>query len=131
MKPLLFALLLLVACSPFPTRTPVHWHATVDITVCGDKVDLPRIPAGQGHLGASLLHTHDDNVIHVEGAVSRAEDITVGKFFQSIGLGVTATDIDVLKSCTGTLTAKVNGVEDANFLDYSVRDGDVIEIMYG
>ncbi len=67
----------------------------------------------------------------VEGAVQRAEDITVGKFFQSIGLKVTLTDIDVLKSCTGTLTTKVNGAQDPNFLQYSVRDGDVIELVYG
>lgn len=151
----LIALLFIAGCGvSFPTNGPVHWHATVEITVCGNLVDLPRIPAGQGHLGTGVLHTHDDNVIHVEGAVQRPEDITVGRFFRNIGLDVTATSVSEYgktKSCdtsrtegsaapenatrslgdSGKLTAYVNGEETPDFLDHSIRDGDVIQLMYG
>ncbi|MBI4144795.1 hypothetical protein HY493_01155 [Candidatus Woesearchaeota archaeon] len=136
-KPFLLTLLFLVGCGvTFPTNGPVHWHATVELNICGDLIDLPRIPPGQGHLGASLLHTHDDNIIHVEGVVQRPEDITVGRFFRSIGMDVTSESVGEYGktlSCggSGQLTAYVNGEEDPDFLDHSVRDGDVIQLMFG
>ena len=72
------------------TSGDVHWHALIDITICGEHRDLPtaeesaKLAHGQPYLGSSLMHSHDDNTIHIEGLVRKKEDITLGKFFDSI-----------------------------------------------
>jgi len=65
---------------------PGHYHALLDMEVCGKKVDLPRVPPGQGHFGTALLHTHDDNIVHVEGQAFKKEEIMLGRFMDAIGV---------------------------------------------
>lgn len=97
----------LAATTPETTYTdkPVHWHAAIDLTVCGEKRDLPApgSSSGQAHgssmAGETLSHHHFDNIMHIEGRVIDPQDIAFGKFADSIGL---AFDSDKLME-------KVNG----------------------
>ncbi|HLF55047.1 MAG TPA: hypothetical protein VI612_04980 [Candidatus Nanoarchaeia archaeon] len=73
----------------FYTDREIHWHALVDITICGEHRDLPlatgdEIAHGKAFKGTHLMHTHDDNIIHIEGQVKKKEDIAIGNFFDSI-----------------------------------------------
>ena len=66
------------------TAGPVHWHAAVDVQICGQHRDLPKDPSGES--GIPLLHQHNDNIIHIEGRVLAKEDIAIGKFFDAINV---------------------------------------------
>ncbi len=73
------------------TQGEVHWHAFLDITLCGQHKDLPLAEEGdkvhgKNYRGIHLLHTHDDNTIHIEGVVQKKEDIALGLFFDAIGV---------------------------------------------
>lgn len=72
----------LTATSPGQTYTagPVHWHAAIELEVCGEKRDLPGPKDGR-MVGNHLHHHHGDNTWHIEGRVIAKEDITLGKFF--------------------------------------------------
>ncbi|MBS3145475.1 hypothetical protein J4414_01600 [Candidatus Woesearchaeota archaeon] len=115
----------------FPTKGQIHWHADLDVEICGEKQDLPN-PFGNEHLGSPLLHTHDDERIHVEGSVRKASDITLEKYLSNIGVKNDREERDILKTKDGDLckgkegkwALLVNGKEDERFLDYSIRDGD-------
>ncbi|MDO8505375.1 MAG: hypothetical protein Q7S48_02265 [bacterium] len=66
------------------TAAPVHWHAKFEVVLCGEKQDFTPYGAGAQHAGSSLLHSHGDEVIHIEGQIMKKEDIAIGKFFDSI-----------------------------------------------
>ena len=87
---------------------PVHWHADYELWVCGEKAEL----AGAGFLsntvGTPVLHHHEDNRIHVEGLVVKTEDIALGKYFKSIGGGLTNDSI-TLPYADGTVKIYRNG----------------------
>ena len=102
------------------TGGPVHWHADYDIYVCGQKEPdqtsrapyqfIPRASAHEGEdeeqkldlrnptgftnrIGPSDFHEHGDNRIHVEGVVEHLEDVSLDKFFEAIGGGLTPTSM--------------------------------------
>ncbi len=71
------------------TDREVHWHAYVDMSICGEHKDLPKSEGGdtvhgKQFKGIHLLHTHDDNIIHIEGLIQKKEDIALGRFFDVI-----------------------------------------------
>lgn len=120
------------------TSTEVHWHALVDIELCGKKTDLPRVGAGAHHRGMPLLHTHDDNKIHIEGQIFKREDIALGKFMDAVGAKFSNETIMEHRNgdkCPdgkeGTVKMFVNGIPNNEFRDWVPRDNDVVKIVFG
>lgn len=67
------------------TGGPIHWHGDFEIYKCGEEVKL-KSPSGlSNRIGSPLLHEHGDKRIHVEGAVEKRSDISLGNFFKVIG----------------------------------------------
>lgn len=105
------------------TSEPVHWHALVDIEICGEKRDLPKSPSGE--IGTHLLHAHNDNTIHVEGRVIEKEDIALGRFFDLMGVSFDRGRIMDKKNgdtCSdgkqGFVKMSVNGTPNNEFRDF-------------
>jgi hypothetical protein len=74
------------------TDREIHWHTYIDLTICGEHIDLP-CPAqtsgqvhGKNFCGEHILHHHFDNTIHIEGLIQKKEDIALGKFFDAVGI---------------------------------------------
>lgn len=114
----------------------IHWHATPNIEICGEKKQIST-PASDVHLGTSLLHTHKDALIHIEGFVSDPSQMTLGGFFDNIGTKFSEAQIMDKKngdSCqnnsAGTLKMSVNGLSNNEFRNYVIRDGDTIKIKF-
>ena len=63
----------------------VHFHATPVINICGENKAIPKPSEGR-HIGSSLLHTHEDGLIHVEGTVASPSQITIGAFMTNISI---------------------------------------------
>ena len=116
---------------PSYSKGQVHWHALMKITICGEKRDLPRAEGtdtvhGKHFRGIPLLHTHDDNTIHIEGVVGKKEDINLGRFFDVIDVPFSQTEIMDKKAgdaCPGSetpgkLALAVNGVPNTEFREY-------------
>lgn len=95
----------------FPS-TEIHWDFPLDVEVCGEEYAFT-----QQEDPTSIIHGHNDGYIHVEGIVQNREDVTVGKFFESVGLDFGNDHIAEYKSgetvcpgvsTPGTLTVKAN-----------------------
>jgi len=67
------------------TKGPIHWHAHYQIWVCEERLDLIEATGLSNKIGSSILHSHDDDSIHVEGVVQNLEDISLKKYFEAIG----------------------------------------------
>ena len=85
---------------------PVHWHADLAVTVCGENIALPKplsaqIAHNQPFIGTPLMHLHAEPVIHLEGVILNKEDITLGKFMKAIGLNF--KDDQLLERSNGVL----------------------------
>lgn len=111
------------------TSGPVHWHAGLFVEKCGVPFELPR-PAGGGHdVGSPLLHTHEDQLIHIEGKVWKKEEIMLGTYVKTIGV-----DDEVLtegESCSGAPAVwrmTVNEKESSEFGSYVIKDKDEIKL---
>jgi hypothetical protein len=112
----------------------VHWHATPVIELCGEEKAIPVAP-----IIDHLLHTHEDRLIHIEGAIPNAAAISLGKFFDNINVKFSETEIfdktngDVCANTgqAGNVSMTVNGQASTAFREYSPRDGDVIKIVFG
>ncbi len=141
-----------------PYARNIHWHALLDIQICGEKRNLPLSKGGntvhgQSFLGEPLIHTHDDNVIHVEGTVLKPEDISLGTFFDAIEVPFSETQLFEKKNgdvCAGgtdkmtntTATGKpgavkmfVNSKPSTEFRNYGIKpteDGkqQVVKIVF-
>lgn len=123
---------------PYVNRE-IHWHATIELELCDKHVDLPRISVGQHHKGLPLLHTHDDNTIHVEGGpIQNAEDISLGEFMDAIGVDFDKARIMNYKTgdncpnstTPGKLTMYLNDKETDSFRNYITKNGDKIKITF-
>jgi hypothetical protein len=101
------------------SQTGLHWHARIRVVKGGEEV---AVPANMG-LGAvhNPVHTHEDpGVIHMEfGGRVLQDDLKLQEFLAvwNPGLG----DI---------VSMTVNGLSNAEFGNYHMRDGDVIELFY-
>ncbi len=116
-----------VASIPKPyTSSPVHWHADFQLIACGKSMNLPRVPVGAGHLGGGLLHTHDDNKVHLEGQIWKKEDARIKTFIDAINLDRFVKD----NGCSSPITEVLvdNMPEDVNHV---ISDGEVIKVTYG
>ena len=111
------------------TDQQIHWHALVDISICGEHRDLPRadpseIVHGKQFKGTPLMHTHDDNTIHIEGLIQKKEDIALGEFFDSIGVPFDKDRImdvkngDFCDGKPGVLNMFVNDLPRNDFRDF-------------
>ena len=112
----------------------MHWHPKVLIYIKGEKQPFED---GIGLNGPvhNPIHTHgdaDQDIVHMEfeGLVKK-EDTKLAKFFQIWGKQFNSTQIFDKKNGTeGTVKMTVNGRENAEFENYKMRDGDMIEIKY-
>jgi hypothetical protein len=117
------------------TRSGLHWHPNLTITIDGKKQELP---ANIGITGAAhqKMHTHDtdarDGVVHIEaqGVVSK-DDTKLGNFFRIWGKDFSSTTIlDKQNTAEKVVRMTVNGKENKEFENYQMKDGDRIEITY-
>ena len=114
----------------------IHWHATPKIEICGETKKIPT-PASDAHLGTQLFHTHKDALIHIEGSVSSPSQITLGGFFDNIGIKFSENKImDKTSGDTcpdggiGQVKMLVNNLPNAEFRNYVIKNGDAINIMF-
>jgi len=73
------------------TEGPVHWHADYEIWMCGKEIRLPEPKGISNKQGTNLIHSHNDNRIHVEGVLLSMEGASLGAFFHTVG-GYIASD---------------------------------------
>ncbi len=122
---------------PFAVGNPIHWHAKLDITICG-KVRDDLLKLGQAtHAGSPALHTHGDNTIHIEtNIIRKAEDIALGKFFNNVNLKFDKDKLldkkngDLCDGKPGQVKMSVNGKESTAFRDFVPTDGDEIKLSF-
>lgn len=117
------------------SRSAIHWHPTIAIYVKGVQQKIPaNIGVGTQYAGTpgydprmrmAAMHTHDDMpTIHLEfmgGPVHKA-DATLGQFFKIWGKDI--------RSFGPNMRMTVNGTENTEYENYSMRDGDKIELRY-
>lgn len=115
----------------------VHWHSKVSIFVCGEYRSLAHLGTEEHHIGLPLIHTHGDNLIHIEGEPITYEDITLGKFFKSIKIPfennriMEKVDSDkCLDLKLGKLKVFLNKKELNDPTSYSIKDNDEFEIRF-
>ncbi len=117
--------------SEIVSNSGIHWHPKISISINGEDVEIPaNIGIGAVH---SPMHTHDtDGVIHMEyGGLVRAKDILLGNFFKTWGKEFSSGGImGKINGKDGTLKMTVNGVENSEFENYSMKDGDIINITF-
>lgn len=124
------------------TSGPVHWHAKFEVALCGEKQDFTSYGAGAQHAGSSLLHSHGDQVIHIEGRIINKEEIALGKFFDNISVPFARDRIMNKKNgdeCSpgkpGQVRMFVNDEPNTEFRDYILKatengDDQVIKIIF-
>lgn len=94
----------------------VHWHAKLRVIECGQVKDFSHLGSSTTHVGTTMLHTHGDNTIHIEGAPTRWSDITLQRFFGGINYPFSSTRLgehENGEACPignpGTVTVTVDG----------------------
>lgn len=98
------------------------------------KGQKQEIPANVG-IGAihQPIHTHDNSgTLHLEfkGLVTK-DEIKLGGFFRIWGKEFSKTNLlNKTSGSEGKISMIVNGVENKDFENYTMRDGDNIEIRY-
>ena len=106
----------------------LHDHADLEIIIDGVEQEIPS-DVGVSPGVMRPVHTHDaTGEIHIEGPAPR--DFTVGDFF--LVWDKTFNETCIFEYCTdsGELTFKVNGVENENFNNYVMNDGDDMVIEF-
>jgi hypothetical protein len=108
---------------------PIHWHPELTIIIDGQKI---TIPPGIGLTGGHKpIHTHEsDGTLHVENNYPTKKNMRLGYFFEIWDKEF--SNECIFTSCTdaGTLRMTVDGVENLEFDDYILQDGDKIVIEY-
>ncbi len=110
-----------------------HWHPTLTVFIDGEKQEIPEeVGIGAIHMP---IHTHDDagqGILHMEMAgVVTKEETKLGNFFKTWGKPFSKNQIfDKKNTDTKKVRMTVNGKENAAFENYSMKDGDQIEIRY-
>ena len=66
------------------TKGPVHWHADFEIWACGGEIKLAGPKGLSNKQGTELVHSHNDNRIHVEGILLDKEEASLGAFFHAV-----------------------------------------------
>ncbi len=108
----------------------VHWHANIDMRICGVPQELPCDAKGSGVVhgkefcGETLMHHHFDGTLHIEGVIPQKEDIALGRFFDKIGVSfdkdklLNMTNGDLCNGAPGVVKMYVNDIESTTFRDY-------------
>jgi hypothetical protein len=104
------------------SRSGLHWHPQLEIYVKGVKQEIPQnVGLGAVH---NPIHTHEDlPIIHLEfsGVVMR-DDLMLKEFFE-----VWSKDFMEFGS---SVAMTVNGQENTERENYSMKDEDKIELRY-
>ena len=122
----------------WPTRGD-HWHAALDIWICGEAQDaVPGFPGG--------VHTHSDGFIHIHPMEPDEEGpgASLSRFFEYGGGALTHDRLQVPGSSSvhnigdtcpdgtpGTIKVWVNGQRIDDFPVYIPQDGDDIIVAFG
>ncbi len=127
------------------SRGLVHWHADIEIEICGEEVKLKEAESIFSNMvGNQKVHHHEDLRIHVEGVVNTREEATLGYFFDAIEedftsksiLGYKNDDICPNTGKPGKLIMFVNDIDNYEFRDYEISHytdvppGDKIKIIF-
>ena len=123
------AIMLFQSLPQLPLGKPVHAHALVDITICGEHKDIPKanstaIAHEKKFLGLPYLHTHDDNIIHIEGTIQTRNQVSLGAFFDAINVPFDKDKImnvqtgDLCNGKPGKLFLYVNNKKNTAFRNY-------------
>lgn len=110
----------------------LHWHSKLSITVNGKNVNIPA-DIGINAMNHSSMHTHKSNgIIHMEySGVVYKKNLDLGKFFDIWGKKFSQDSFmgnSIGKK--GTIKMTVNGKENSELENYSMKNGDVIDITY-
>lgn len=100
----------------------IHWHATLDIYVNGEKEEIPpNLGLGAVHMP---MHTHDTSgELHLEmPGIVRKDDLRLSEFFRIWGKD--------MNSFGENMKMTVSGVENTELGDYVMKDGDEIVLNY-
>lgn len=120
-----------VADGEFLSKTGIHYHPHLSIIIKGENIPIPKdIGIGAVH---NPIHTHDaDGVIHLEfSGIVKKEDTKLGVFFKLWDKDFSRDSVMGHKTGEGgTVKMKVNGVENTEFENYEMKDGDKIEVSY-
>ncbi|TSC84420.1 MAG: hypothetical protein G01um101417_226 [Parcubacteria group bacterium Gr01-1014_17] len=101
--------------------TQFHIHPNLAIFASGKRVEIPA-NIGVTRICMNALHTHDTSgTIHVESPEQR--DFTLADFF-----AVWNKQLEDFGTTTPRMT--VNGTENAELLDYPMKDKDKIELYF-
>lgn len=116
------------------TPNGLHWHPKVTVYIKGEKQEFTdSIGLGTVH---QPMHTHAEDykegIVHMEMQGVVTEDETrVGNFFQIWGKQFNSDCLfEKCNGSEGTVKMMVNGVENKDFENYAIRDGDNIEVRY-
>lgn len=131
----------------------IHWHADVTSNVCGVEQQVPRAAQG-GTIGrVPGIHTHDDGRVHIEGTFKNETEIALKRYLAVVGIpysdkgiynktdgSVCDTSREATQSAEATASARLRGTVQGNgdtapkevpdILNYSMRDGDKIRLIY-
>ena len=110
-----------------------HIHASISVTISGNQIAVPSNTGIQDEMcsnGMRGIHTHDDTGrLHIE--TPGAMDAPVGAFFQIWGEDFDETRIlNKEANDVNEVVMFVNGVQNYDYENYVMHDGDVIEIEY-
>ncbi len=117
------------------SKGPVHWHSRLRVAICNEGVLMPA-PAGEHHIGLTLLHTHKDRLIHIEGTVWKPEEITLGKYMEAIGKNFKGDELldkkngDLCDNKPGKVRLMVNGIENSELTHYVIKDNEDYELKF-
>ncbi len=108
---------------------PIHWHPELKIFINGDDI---FIPTGIGLTGEHKpIHTHEsDGTLHVENQYPSKKNMRLGYFFEVWEKEFSEECIFTYCTDVGTLRMTVDDVENNEFDDYILQDGDKIVIEY-
>ena len=122
---------------------PIHWHPKLTILINGKQVVIPaNIGINIGNnidnqisgMMMSPIHTHDTTgTLHIESQnpSAKPETLTIGYFINDVW-GKKFDSVCIFDYCTdkGTIKMLVNGKENKEFGNYSMKDGDEIVIEF-
>lgn len=108
---------------------PIHWHPELKIIIDGENI---LIPPNIGLIGGEKpVHTHESNgTIHIENRYPSKNNMRLGYFFEIWEKEFSDECIFLYCTDNGTVRMAVNGIENIEFDDYILQDGDKIVIEY-
>lgn len=117
------------------TRQGIHWHSRILIDINGVAQEIPA-NVGLETAAHNPIHTHDedakDGVIHMEFSGLVTEDsLRVKNFFKVWKKQF--TELCIFDNCSDVpekVMMLVNGQPNNLFGEYSMKDGDIIEISF-